>query len=294
MGKLKIKCFSVKTKNFAINTYRDKGWTISEAEPSRWGQNKFPWRVTPPDLFKWGRPMEFESKEDAEKFLDEPYMTGDENYKYGREAASKNNPEGPWAVYKYGGFSGDMSDEYNNRKGEGWHMYNFNSKEDAENFANSGNYSLQLQNSGGGTYHVKKDDKSTIPYYPDQNKSIKAYYIYIPKSYTSHRTSIGPYKSEKDMLVALCKSSLEKFTLGIGTLNKMDEQIEIPGLITDPDSMDNYGYWLCGSSSRPVPRYGPYKDDYAAFQAMYKLKGLPLAVYNGYGSNLSQNDYVQD
>lgn len=110
--------------------------------------------------FKFGRPMEFESVEAANEFLDSKFYTSDEMYKRKSELSKKTNPSGKFAVYKMGGFSGNMTDE-NNHKQHGWHMFNFENEQDAIDFCIAGNYGLQLGNDGGGRYHVKEDDGTT-------------------------------------------------------------------------------------------------------------------------------------
>jgi hypothetical protein len=110
---------------------------------------------------QWSRGLEFESKKEAEDFLKSKVFDRKKINRYKVNFHDMMDENGEWAVYKQGGFSGNMTDE-NRHKQYGWHIANFKNKKDADYYALLGNMSLQWDNSGGGRYHVKKDDKTSV------------------------------------------------------------------------------------------------------------------------------------
>lgn len=151
-------------ENMDNKTYREEGYTVVDLTDNRFGLNVVKFGVQRPKnlRFEYGRPLEFQTREEAEEFLDMDVIPKDINW-YTVKPYEKSNIDGEWAVYKKGGFSGNMKDSENFHKQFGWHMWNFNNYEDAKMCALLGNMDLQWSNSGGGYYHVKKDDRTTIP-----------------------------------------------------------------------------------------------------------------------------------
>lgn len=143
-------------------TWRERGYFIAPVKPGRFAHLHNGPKLThvfqPAEVaFKFGRPLEFTSEADANEFLDSDWFDGN-IYDIDKSKLSK---DGQFAIYKMGGFSGNMTDE-NKHAEHGWHLYNTDDEEFAKRYVLLSNMDLQWSNSGGGRVVYAVDDKSSV------------------------------------------------------------------------------------------------------------------------------------
>lgn len=138
-------------------TFAERGYYIVDKELL----GRFPIKVTHPDIFTFGRPIRFQTTEEANEFLQMEYISFEEINILLRDIVRKSDADGEYAIYKLGGFSADMTDA-NLHPVRGWHLFNLSNEADAKMYTIFQNYRLSILNAGLGQIHYAVKDSLSI------------------------------------------------------------------------------------------------------------------------------------